>query len=61
MADGVTQIPPHIAANIMEFLRRAKCDGIEALAWVEAYSCMQQHAPPSKGQSGGVPFNGLQK
>ena len=48
----VLPIPAHVAANILEFLRRAKCDGMEALAWVEAYQIMQQHAPqqPQQGK-----------
>ena len=51
-------IPTHIAGNILEFLKRAKCEGIEAVAWVEAYTFIQQHVP-QKGQSQGVPFSGL--
>lgn len=51
-------IPPHIAGNIMEFLRRVKSEGMEAIAWVEAYSFVQQHAPQ---QQPGVPFGGLPK
>lgn len=49
-------IPPHVAANILEFLRRVKSEGMEAIAWVEAYTFMQQHVPP---QQQGVPFDGL--
>jgi hypothetical protein len=54
----INPIPPHIAGNILEFLRRVKSEGMEALAWVEAYTFMQQHAP-QQGQPQGVPFNGL--
>jgi hypothetical protein len=49
-------IPPHIAANIMVFLRRAKCEGEEALAWVEAYTFMEMYVPK---QQAGIPFPGL--
>jgi hypothetical protein len=54
----VNPIPPHIAANILEFLRRVKSEGMEALAWVEAYTFMQQHVPQQQ-PSQGVPFNGI--
>jgi hypothetical protein len=54
----INAIPPHIAGNIMEFLRRVKCEGMEAIAWVEAYTFMQQHVP-QQGQQQGVPFGGL--
>lgn len=50
-------IPPHIAGNLLEFLRRVKSEGMEAIAWVEAYGFVQQHAP----QQAGVPFGGLPK
>lgn len=49
-------IPPHIAGNILEFLRRVKSEGMEAIAWVEAYQFVQQHAPQAQS---GVPFGGL--
>jgi hypothetical protein len=52
----INPIPPHIASNILEFLRRVKSEGMEAIAWVEAYGFMQKHAPQ---QPQGVPFNGL--
>jgi hypothetical protein len=48
-------IPPHIAGNLLEFLRRVQSTGVEAVAWVEAYQFVQKHAP----QQPGVPFNGL--
>lgn len=54
----INAIPPHIAGNILEFLRRVRCEGVEAIAWVEAYGFMQQHVP-QQGQTQGVPFNGL--
>ncbi len=38
-------IPPHIASNLLEFLRRVKSEGMEAVAWVEAYTFVQQHVP----------------
>jgi hypothetical protein len=38
-------IPPHIAGNLLEFLRRVQSTGMEAVAWVEAYTFVQQHAP----------------
>lgn len=50
-------IPPHIAGNLLEFLRRVQSTGMEAVAWVEAYQYVQQHAP--KAQQPGVPFGGL--
>lgn len=50
-------IPPHIAANLLEFLRRVQSTGMEAVAWVEAYQYVQQHAPQQ--QQLGVPFGGL--
>lgn len=49
-------IPPHIVSNLLEFLRRVKSEGMEAIAWVEAYQFVQQHAPQ---QQPGVPFGGL--
>ena len=39
-------IPPHIAGNLLEFLRRAQSTGMEAVAWVEAYNFVQQYAQP---------------
>jgi len=50
-------IPPHIAGNLLEFLRRVQSTGMEAVAWVEAYQYVQQHAPQQ--QQPGVPFGGL--
>jgi hypothetical protein len=38
-------IPPHIAGNLLEFLRRVQSTGMEAVAWVEAYQFVQKHAP----------------
>jgi predicted DNA-binding protein (UPF0278 family) len=38
-------IPPHVAKNLMAFLERVQCTGMEAVAWVEAYQFVQQHAP----------------
>jgi hypothetical protein len=38
-------IPPHIAQNLLEFLRRVQSTGMEAVAWVECYQYVQQHAP----------------
>jgi hypothetical protein len=72
----INQIPAHIAANIREFRKRVELKGMEAIAWGEAYSFMQQHAPPQgqpmqqhappQGQPmqqnpPGVPFGGLKK
>jgi hypothetical protein len=54
-----TPIPPHIAQNLLEFLRRVQSTGMEAVAWVEAYQYVQQHAPQQPPQ--GVPFGGLPK
>ncbi len=39
------QIPPHIAGNLLEFLRRVQSTGMEAVAWVEAYQFVQRYAP----------------
>jgi hypothetical protein len=50
-------IPPHIAGNLLEFLRRVKSEGMEAIAWVEAYQFVQQHVPQQPKP--GVPFGGL--
>lgn len=38
-------IPPHIAGNLLEFLRRVESKGMEAVAWVEAYQFVQKHIP----------------
>jgi hypothetical protein len=51
-------IPPHIAGNLLEFLRRVKSEGMEAIAWVEAYQFVQQQHVPQTAQPG-VPFGGL--
>lgn len=51
-------IPPHIAGNILEFLRRVQSTGMEAVAWVEAYQYVQQQVP-NQPQKLGVPFGGL--
>jgi hypothetical protein len=48
-------IPPHIAGNLLELLRRVRCTGMESVAWVEAYQFVQQHAPQQPAQPG-VPF-----
>ena len=47
-------IPEHIAKNLLIFLQRVQSTGMEAVAWVEAYQYVQQHAPEP-----GVPFGGL--
>jgi hypothetical protein len=47
-------IPPNIASNLLEFLRRVESKGMEAVAWVECYQFVQQHVPQQ-----GVPFGGL--
>jgi hypothetical protein len=41
----IQAIPPHIAGNLLEFLRRVQSTGMEAVAWVEAYQFVQKHAP----------------
>lgn len=51
-------IPPHIAGNILEFLRRVQSTGMEAIAWVEAYQYVQQFVQQQQQQPG-VPFTGL--
>jgi hypothetical protein len=42
-------IPPHIAGNLLEFLRRVQSTGMEAVAWVEAYQFVQKHVPQQPG------------
>jgi len=56
---NITQaaIPPHIAGNVLEFLRRVQSTGMEAIAWVEAYTYVQQFVPQPGAP--GVPFTGL--
>jgi hypothetical protein len=51
-------IPPHIAGNILEFLRRVQSTGMESIAWVEAYTYVQQFVPQQVTPQG-VPFPGL--
>lgn len=55
----INPIPPQIAGNLLEFLRRVQCNGMEAIAWVQAYEFLQQFVVPQQGQPQGVPFNGL--
>lgn len=38
-------IPPVIAQNLLEFMRRVQSTGMEAVAWVQAYQFVQQYAP----------------
>jgi hypothetical protein len=52
----IQAIPPNIAANLLIFLQRVQSTGMEAVAWVEAYQYVQQHAPQ---QPQGIPFGGL--
>lgn len=47
-------IPPHIAGNLLEFLRRVQSTGMEAVAWVEAYQFVQKYVP----QQPGAPLTG---
>jgi hypothetical protein len=57
-------IPPHIAGNIIELLKRVQVTGMEAIAWMEAYNYVQPFAPapPAPPQTTpGVPFNGTMK
>lgn len=54
----VNAVPAHIAANILEFLKRVELTGMEAIAWGEAFSHMQQYVPQA-GAAPGVPFGGL--
>jgi hypothetical protein len=51
-------IPPHIAGNLLEFLRRVKSEGMEAVAWVEAYQFVQQFVQQKQPEPG-VPFGGI--
>jgi hypothetical protein len=51
-------VPPHVAANICEMLKRVQVTGMESLAWIEAYQLMQKFAaPPPQGP--GAPVKGL--
>jgi hypothetical protein len=50
----IPAIPLNIAKNLVVFLQRVPCTGMEAVAWVEAYQYVQQLA-----QEPGVPFTGL--
>jgi hypothetical protein len=56
MSDEKELVPQHIAKNLIEFLKRTKCEGQEAIAWVEAFQFLQPHANPQQGVSfGGLP------
>jgi hypothetical protein len=52
-------IPPNIASNLLEFLRRVQSTGMEAVAWVEAYQFVQKHAPQQPEQKPGSPVDEL--
>ena len=52
-------IPPHIAGNLLEFLRRVQSTGMEAVAWVEAYQFVQKHAPQQPEQKPSSPVDEL--
>ena len=52
-----TAIPAQIAGNLLVFLQRVRSEGMEAIAWVEAYQYVQQFAQQAPAQ--GVPFSGL--
>jgi hypothetical protein len=45
-------IPPRIATNIMELMKRVKCEGEECIAWAEAYAFLQARTAAPQG----VPF-----
>lgn len=55
----VQAIPTHIASNLLEFLRRVQSTGMEAIAWAEAYTYVQQFVPQQNGP--GIPFTGIPK
>jgi hypothetical protein len=55
----IQAIPPHIAGNLLEFLRRVQSTGMEAVAWVEAYQFVQKHAPQQPEQKPGAPSDEL--
>jgi hypothetical protein len=69
LARNTTPAPPvppvvmsgQIVTNLMEFMRRAKSDGIEALAWAEAYAFLQHLESKIAPLGSGVPFTGLPK
>jgi len=56
----IEAIPPHIANNLLEFLRRVQSTGMEAVAWVECYQFVQKSVP-QQAQQPGIPFGGLPK
>jgi hypothetical protein len=59
MESTPSTIPPHIATNLLELLRRVETKGMEAVAWVEAYQFVQRYAPKQSGvQFGGLPAKG---
>jgi hypothetical protein len=53
----IQAVPAHIAGNLLVFLQRTPCTGLEAIGWVEAFQYLQQFAPPPA--PAGVPFTGL--
>jgi hypothetical protein len=55
----IQAIPPHIAGNLLEFLRRVQSTGMEAVAWVEAYQFVQKHAPQQPEQKPSSPVDEL--
>lgn len=57
-APAAPTIPQHIAQNLLVFMERVKCDGKEAIAWVEAHAFLQPHAA---AKPAGVPFTGVPK
>ena len=59
-APASAPIAPHVANNVMEFLKRVELKGLEAFAFCEAYSTLQQHANGFASGVTGVPFKGLQ-
>lgn len=52
-------LPPHVANNILEFMKRVDMKGVEAFAFCEAYSTVQQHVNQGIPTAVGVPFQGL--
>lgn len=48
-------IPPHVAANILEFMKRVTTQGDEAYAYVEAKMYLMKFAAPAP-TGPGVPF-----
>jgi len=52
-------VPPNVAHNIIELLKRVTVTGFEAYALVEAVTILNQFLPQPAQPGPGVPFQGL--